>query len=334
MMKNSWKNMAGGLIALAAVLAAAFLVFRGHWREIWESLRGVPLWGVLALFALAAGYQLLESGVCAVLVRARLPGFSLQRAVEVTLVGVFGNVATFAVGSMPMQSLLLHRSGLTYGHGVGLLTVDYIFHKTSILLYASVLLLCQGVWLRETSPDLSRYLLLGYGVCIVIAGVLVLVCTWEKMERLALKLVGLLPETGKWPRRKDAWRTNLESLYTESQHVLKDRACCGKVLALNAGKLFCLYTAVWLSIRLVGAGELSLWRVQLLAALMLLIASALPNVAGVGPAEFTFLMIFTGYLPYPQASAALLLYRTATYFFPFAVSIPVTLWVQRRGAKK
>ena len=30
------------------------------------------------------------------------------------------------------------------------------------------------------------------------------------------------------------------------------------------------------------------------------------------------------------ASAALLLFRTATYFFPFAVSIFLTLWVQRR----
>ena len=62
----------------------------------------------------------------------------------------------------------------------------------------------------------------------------------------------------------------------------------------------------------------------------LLIASALPNIAGVGPAEFAFLMLFTRFMPYAQASAALLLYRTATYFFPFAVSIFLTLWVQRR----
>lgn len=331
---RAWKKIGGGLLALAAVLAAAFLVFRGHWKEIWESLRSVPLWGVLALFALAAGYQMLESGVCAALVRARLPEFSLRQAAEVTLVGVFGNVATFAVGSMPMQSLLLHRGGLTYGHGVGLLTVDYIFHKTAILLYATVMLLAQGGWLLGTNPGLSRYLLLGYGVCIIIVGVLFLVCAWEKMERLALKLVDLLPDTGRWPERKDAWRTNLESLYAESQYVLKNRACCGKVLALNAGKLACLYTAAWLSIRLLGGGGLSLWRVQLLAALMLLIASALPNVAGVGPAEFAFLLIFTGYMSYARASAAMLLYRTATYFFPFAVSIPVTLWARRRGAKK
>lgn len=329
-MKNGWKKIAGGLLALAAVLTAAFLVFRGHWQEIRESLSAVPLRGTAAMLALAAGYQMLESGVCASLVRARLPGFSLRQAAEVTFLGVFGNVATFAAGSMPMQSLLLHKYGLTYGHGVGMLTVDYIFHKSSILLYASVMLLFQGSWLRDACPDLSRYLLLGYVVCGAVAAALVLVCAWEKMERLALKLIGLLPETGKWPKRKEAWRTNLASLYTESQHILKDRACCGRVLALNAGKLLCLYTAAWLSIRLLGADGLSFWQAQLLASLMLLIASALPNIAGVGPAEFAFLMLFTRFMPYAQASAALLLYRTATYFFPFAVSIFLTLWVQRR----
>ena len=70
-MKNGWKKIAGGLLALAAVLTAAFLVFRGHWQEIRESLSAVPLWGTAAMLALAAGYQMLESGVCASLVRDR-----------------------------------------------------------------------------------------------------------------------------------------------------------------------------------------------------------------------------------------------------------------------
>lgn len=333
-MKNGWKNMAGGLLALAAVLAAAFLVFRNHWEEIWTSLQGVPPAGVLALFALETAYQLLESGICASLIRVRQPGFSFREAVEVTSLGVFGNVATFAVGSIPMQSLYLRRSGLTVGHGVGMMTVEYIFHKTSILLYASVLLVCQGGWLRETCPDLSGYLLLGYGICIAVAGVLVLVCTWEKMERLALKLVSLLPDKGKWPQRKEAWRTNLEALYTESQTVLKNPACCGRVLLLNGCKLFCLYTAAYLSVHLLGAAALTLWRTQLLAALMLLIASALPNVAGVGPAEFAFLLLFTRFMPYAQASAAMLLYRTATYFFPFALSALIVLLARRRKPRR
>lgn len=326
-----WKNALSSLLTLLAVLLAAFLVFRGHWEEIWANLRGAPPEGVLALFILAAAYQLLESGICAVLVRARLPGFSFREAMEVTFLGVFGNVATFAVGSIPMQSLRLRQCGLTIGHGVGMMTVEYIFHKTSILLYAAAMLLLQGSWLRKTAPELQRWLLPGFGVCAAIAGALVLVCTWGRLKDLVLRLIGLLPETEKWERRKTAWRVNLESLYAESQHVLKSRACCGKILLLNAAKLLCLYSAAYLAVELLGAEGLSFGRAQLLASLMLLIASALPNVAGVGPAEFAFLLLFGRYMDYAQASAALILYRTATYFFPFAVSVLFTLHIQRRS---
>ena len=325
-----WKNTAGSLLALAAVLTAAFLVFRGHWEEIWANLQGVPLSGALALFTLAAAYQLLESGICAVLVRARLPGFTFREAMEVTFLGVFGNVATCAVGSIPMQSLRLRQCGLTIGHGVGMMTVEYIFHKSSILLYAAVMLLFQGGWLRETVPDLTRYLLPGFGVCAAVSAALVLVCTWGRLRDLVLHLIGLLPETERWEKRKDVWRTNLASLYTESQHVLKSRTCCGKILLLNGTKLLCLYSAAYLAVRLLGAEGLPFWRAQLLAALMLLIASALPNVAGVGPAEFAFLLLFGRYMDYARASAALVLYRTATYFFPFAVSALFALRIQRR----
>lgn len=324
-MKQQWKQLAGGLITLLAAALALFLVFRGNYQEILENLRQVPPGGVVLLFTLAALYQAVESAICMVLVRARLPRFSYWEAVEVTFLGVFGNVATCAAGSIPMQSYRLHQSGLTVGHGVGMMTMEYVFHKTSILLYAAVMLLTQGRWLRERCPGLSGYLLAGYGVCLLIIAVLVLVSTQEKVKRLGLRLIGMLPDTPKWEKRKAAWADNLESLYAEMQNVLKNRGCCRKILLLNALKLFFLYSAVYLSLRFLGITALPLGRVQLLAALMLTISSALPNVAGVGPMEFTFLLLFTPFMTYTQASSALILYRTATYFFPFILSVIVIL---------
>ena len=70
--------------------------------------------------------------------------------------------------------------------------------------------------------------------------------------------------------------------------------------------------------------------VQLLTALMHLISNALPNVAGVGPVEFAFVLIFSHYMEYAQASSALILFRVATFFFPFILSILVFLRAQRR----
>lgn len=62
-------------------------------------------------------------------------------------------------------------------------------------------------------------------------------------------------------------------------------------------------------------------RMQLLSALMLLITSVLPNVAGAGPTEFAFLMIFSPHVGGDAALTALLLYRLVTYYLPFLVSI-------------
>ena len=81
---------------------------------------------------------------------------------------------------------------------------------------------------------------------------------------------------------------------------------------------------------ILGLSGPSFWHVQLLTALMHLISNALPNVAGVGPVEFAFVLIFSHYMEYAQASSALILFRVATFFFPFILSILVFLRAQRR----
>ena len=82
--------------------------------------------------------------------------------------------------------------------------------------------------------------------------------------------------------------------------------------------------------KMLGISGPAFWQVQLLTALMHLISNALPNVAGVGPVEFAFVLIFSHYMEYAQASSALILYRVATFFFPFVLSIFVFLRVQKR----
>ena len=51
-----------------------------------------------------------------------------------------------------------------------------------------------------------------------------------------------------------------------------------------------------------------------------------------GPAELSFWLIFSRYMEYGQLSSALILYRTATFFVPFALSVVVFLAIQRRAA--
>lgn len=328
--KKQWKTVAVSVATLALLSLLVFWVFRDHYREILRNIQAVNLWELLLLLGMGLLYQMLEALVCVSLVSTQLPSFSFRQAAAVTFLGVFGNVSTLSAGTIPMQSYYLHRHGLMMGRGIGTMTLEYVFHKCSILLYTTCLLLLQGRWLRETGTGLSRYMLLGYGICALIIAALLLLCTWEKVQWLAVWGIDHLPNTEKWKSRKHQWKANLTALYAQSQRLLRDGRCLIKVLAWNALKLCCLYSIPFLAMEMLGISGPTFWQVQLLTALMHLISNALPNVAGVGPVEFAFVMIFSHYMEYAQASSALILYRVATFFFPFTLSIFVFLRVQKR----
>lgn len=330
--KKQRKNLWAGLAMLIFLPLLVFWVFRDDYQEIWNNIRQAPAGGLLLLLGLGVVYQLLESAAGLTLIRSQLPDFRFWQAVEVTFLGVFANVATFSAGIIPLQSWYLYRRGLTAGSGAGTMTLEYTFHKCTILIYAAAMLLLQGRWLAGQDAGLARWLLLGYGVCALIITGLLLLCAWGRVQRLACWGIDRLPGTGKWGVRKAAWKSNLSALHAQSRRLLRDRERLARVLAWNSLKLFCLYLTLFLSLRMAGVPALSLWRVQLLGGLMHIIVSALPNIAGMGPAEVSFWLIFSRYMEYGQLSSALILYRTATFFVPFVLSIAVFLAVQRRAA--
>lgn len=332
--KKQRKNLWTGLAMLILLPALVFWVFRDHYQEIWANIRAVGAGELLLLLGLGVGYQLLEAAAGLTLIRSQLPDFSFRRAVEVTFLGVFANVATFSAGIIPIQSYYLYRCGLAAGSGASTMTLEYTFHKSAILLYATVMLLLQGRWLVGQNSGLVRWLLPGYGVCALIIAGLFLLCAWEKIQRLIRLGIDRLPDAGKWGPRKRLWKADLAALYRQSRLLLRDRGRLVRVLAWNSLKLFCLYLTLFLSLRMVGVTVLSLWRVQLLGGLMHIIVSALPNVAGMGPAELSFWLIFSRCTEYGQLSSALILYRTATFFVPFALSAAVFFAVQRRAMEK
>lgn len=249
--KRSRTYLVSGL-TLALIFVAIILVFRDVLPDIVKDLSTVPFWGVLLLLALGFAYEAMESVLCLVIIHHKKPDCTFIDALRVTFLGVFGNIATLGAGTLPMQSFYLYRRGLDAGSGLGIMASEYVLHKISVLIYATVALLLGGDWLEQSASGLARYLLIGYVIGALIVIALTLLYTWDKV----LKLV-----------------------------------------------------------------------------LMLLITSALPNVAGVGPMEFAFLLLFAPWADTAIASSALVLYRVATYFVPFLLSVIVFLREEKKSLK-
>lgn len=318
--KERWKWIVTGLLILLA-LSVAFLVVGAQSGVDWGTVLGlVSPAGIVLLLLLGGLYQMGEALTCRTVVHTRLPQFTLWQAWRIVHLKIFFDVASFGTASIPMQTYALYRLGLHPGAGIGLMTLEYVLHKASVLGYGIFMLAAQFPWLRLSGSAALAYLLPACCVIAVIIAVLVLLCVWEPIQRGADWLICRLPEGGKWGRRKEAWRKQLAALYGESRAFCANKKAVATCFLWNIGKLFALFSIPWVCMDLLGITELTFSQGQLLSSLMLLITGALPNVAGIGPTEFSFLLLFS---PYTEelTVAVLALYRLATYYAPFLVSI-------------
>lgn len=318
--RPSRKKTVISLLVLLALTCVIIFMFKDHWAEITAALAQLSLWQVLAVLAVGLTYPLLEGCVAWVIIRSRLPEFKLQQGLDVGWCGTFGNVVTLGAGAVPLQLFYLHKAGLPLGPGAGLMTLEYVFHKSTVLLYATVMLLFQHKWLAANTSGVMTYLPAAYFVVAAVIVVLVLVCVSPLVQNLARWLMGFLPQTEKWQQRRADWQQQLDILGEESRRLLADKPRCLKIFALQALKLFGLFCLPYLCIRFMGLSPLGFWQVQLLTSLMLFVSNALPNVAGMGSIETAFLLVFGSFLSSGEVMSVLMLYRIASYYFVFAAS--------------
>lgn len=153
----SRKKTVISLLVLLALTCIIVFTFKDHWAEITAALAQLSVWQVLAVLAVGLSYPLLEGCVAWVIVRSRLPQFKLWQGLDVGWCGTFGNVVTLGAGAVPVQLYYLHRAGLPLGPGAGLMTLEYVFHKSTVLLYATVMLLLQHRWLLGFLPKTEKW---------------------------------------------------------------------------------------------------------------------------------------------------------------------------------
>ena len=299
---------------LALLTGIVVFIFREHWAEISEALSRLTLGQGLLALAVGLSYPLLEGVSSWLIVRSRLPHFPLRQGIDNAWMGTFGNVV---------------------GPGVGLMTLQYVFHKTAVLLYATVLLLAGRPWMAAHSDGVLRYL---PGAYAVVAGVivgLIALCALPVVQRLARWLLHFLPDTGRWAERRESWLEQLDTLSTESRHLLADRPRCAAILGVHLVKLFLLFCLPWMGLRFMGLDTgLAFWQVQLLTSLTLFVSNALPNVAGMGSVETAFLLVYSSFLPDASSMSLLMFYRLASYYAVFAASAVGFGLAQRRLSRE
>ncbi len=326
------KSTVFGIITFLILTFILFYFIHHLDQNLLQTLSNTEPTCLMELFVIGCLCNLIDSCIYRTALCDKISSFTIAKATDLTYLRIFGKTALFAGGAFPLQSFYLFKNGLMAGCTAGIFLSLYTIQRASILIYASCLLAFRWKWIRSAFPALSGYLLLSYLICFCVMLILVLLCTSKQICRFCCRLIDRLPSGGKWPQRKQKYKENIDALYRETRILFRTKAKFAKVFFLNFAKLAILCSIPYFSAEMLGLHPYTLFQAQVLTSLMLLIAGVIPNIAGIGPVELSFFLVFSEILG-ESTLIAMVYYRCATYYFPFLLSIPMVGLVQKKLAR-
>ncbi len=327
-MKN--KKLLAKIIFVVVLLAIIAYTFRDQAGPIFSQLRDTSVFVLVAICISSVIYHLVEAWITYSLAKRYQPKFRYRRAVCCAFYCSFYRLATLGSGSGVAAVYYLGKSGVEYSKGAGLYMVQYVLHKVSIALFSGVLFLFNWKFMVKHFSDYGIYLILAYGLTTVIAIFLLLFAVSAKFHRLLFKLVGVFNRSGKLDGVMEVLRKNCDIMEVSTADLLRDK----KILVLTVLKnllKFCFWYCIPFLI-LYGTGLLTLFQSLAVCSLSVMTAAVVPTPAGIGSVEVIMTTLIGVVVGVHRAGAITLLYRFATFIFPFFVGgIYVLL---RRGKAK
>lgn len=309
-----------------------WLIFHKDYKAIYETIRTIRLRDFILLLFLGNLYLCFGAAAFYILVRKYHSEFTYRQALKTVYLGIFGNIAAFSLGSVPLRTYYLHTLGIKAGESISFINIDYMLHKLSVLLCNTLMLLFMGNWLLSGSGKMKQYLLIGYGFyAVVIFGLAGIVFSEFIYKRICF-LILLLPDKGKWRKGKNICRHHLRIMHQSGNKIKTEKRNMIKMITFHGCKLLVMYAIPFVCLQFTGNHELTFWKAELLTGVSNLLSGVLPNISGMGSAEVSFLFVYFAFMKNSMVSSILILYRFVTYFFPFFISIFVfrTLRKQRK----
>lgn len=320
-----WKKVLFVLLPFSFLGIVLYLMFHENYKTIAEQLSRTKTALLLLMICFGLAYEFLDAAVMGKLVFPKVPNMTFGEMVQLTFLGVCMNITTYGTGIKPAQTFCLSKKGQNPGKAFAILTLPYVFHKATVVIYASVMLLLQNRFLKQSFGDVFHYLLAGYLVSFLVIAGLILLCTSKRLCSFICRLMERLIKQEKWQEKKNKIAESLVNLQTESEEIVKNYRIWFEMIIMNILKLSCWYILPLIGVYAVGGSMESVTVIQIIAtaAFMQLIIGVIPTAGGMVSTEVVYTLLFGRLFGSATAGATMILFRLATYYLPFLISIPV-----------
>lgn len=330
-MKKNRLKLGANLVFLCLIIGILFFLVRQSFASIVTELLHTNLFLVLALLLFGTGYQLIEGYLIKRIVQR--PDFSFWNGVSTSIYVAFYRVVTFGAGTFISEVAFYHKKTIAYSESVGLAMFRLMLYKVTLVVYALLALLFFGPTLYQSNQKAFWFVLLGCVVTCGIVGILLALTFSVRIQHFNTKLVKTLIKKPKWIKKIDEFNDQVDALRQTIKDLLLKPRVFAQLLLISVLKLSCWYIipAIYL---VFNPSDLTYSYAVAAIAFSVVLAGVLPALAGIGSFEFVYLFMFQPLLGTVATASSLVLYRFATYVFPFLLGAGYVFWDKKQTLTK
>lgn len=314
-MKIYLKNIIKNLLTLGIVVFAIYFVFKDHYQEILDCLINLSPLNLLLILSLGILLLCVDSLAYYYSLNHNDVDINFSDGFKLATINAFFNVLTSYVATMPLQILFLKNKHYPISKAVKNIIEICLFHKLVTLSLALLFGLSHFKYLKVHYEAQLNIILLGFIISSIIALALTLIIYANSMRSQLIKILNRL-RFKSFQHKKAQIIELLDNLNAEA-NSLKNLF---SLYLLELLKIFITINITYFCISCLGFKEITYGECLTLNSLILIAVSSLPSMAGFGPTELSFMLFYNPVLDKNLTLICLILYRVASYFWPFIIS--------------
>lgn len=343
--KKKLRNIINIALVFIFSFGMIFFIVKDDFNDIVDVIKSAKWLFLVMGITFQVLQQLTEGVIIMVLSRQYRRDYTFKEGFVNNLVGLFFSFITpSATGGQFAQAYVFDKQGIKVEKSASLMIVNFIAYETSIILYSLLAIITSFSYLNSLIGDVNLLgikvnftIIVIIGFCVNVLSIVgILLLSYSKIANALIKLVVKI--LAKLKIVKDYnYRMNLiDQKVTSFRNNLSDIRHYWKrflaVVGLTIVKLTIFYIAPFFVALALGVevGLADIFTIIILAACVNLVATFIPIPGSSGGAEFFFyIMMAPIFISNDVLSAAMILWRTITFYIPLIYTSLATIFFNR-----
>lgn len=316
-------------LCVLVLVGLIIYVFRDMAGPIMSQLVKTSPVVVAAILGATLLYGVIESCITFILMRQVENDMTFFDANIMTYFVSFYRVSTLGSGTIVASTLFMKHCGIQPSKALGLYSIDYAIHKMTICVMAVALFLANREYMLGVFGKYSSYVVLGVIATILITMAIVLFACWPPFHRFLRWLLEKADALfkGRFAKLIDSLSEQTAMMEDATRVVLKKPWLIVVVMLLDICKFSCWFSIPYIVCH--NVCDMNIITSIGITAMSVMLAAVIPMPGGIGSSELVMTAIYSGLVGAAAAGAMALLYRFATFMFPFIIGAFTAIFFKR-----